>query len=125
MPTTIGFKGSTLLTKPTFSIDLPCLIFLAESKTLALSEGGCHAFLVLLLILIHAIHEFPLTQSVLNHVLFELPQIVHPVILSQLRELFELLHELLHALIVILHAQSIILASLLPQFLQLAFLLPQ
>ena len=95
------------------------LIFLTGSKALALSEGGClpklaifnsysraatsflasisaakWPFLVLLLNLIHAIHELPLTQPVLNLELFELPlplfellhvvqQVVHPVMLSQ------------------------------------------
>ena len=58
-------------------------------------------FLVLQLILIHAIHELPLTQPVLN---LELAQVVHPVMLSQHHELFELLHELPHMLITVLHA---------------------
>ena len=78
-------------------------------------------FLVLLLILIHAIHELPLTQPVLALELFLLPQVmqqvVHPVMLSRHHEPFELLP----ALSAVLHTQSLILASKLPQFQQLAF----
>ena len=110
------------------------LIFLAGSKALVLSEGGClpkpaifnsclrtaasfsasksafscsaflsHAFLAPLLILIHAIRQLPLTQPVLT---LELAQVVHPVTLSRHCELFELLHELPHVLIAVLHAQN-------------------
>ena len=137
------------------------LIFHAGSKALDLSEVGClpkpailihvhaqqplsqpvkvpfhvlllilnHAFLALLLILIHAIHELPLTQPVLT---LELAQVVHPVMLSQHRELFELqlpllreLFELLHVLIAVLHAKIHILTSKLQQFPQLGFPLPR
>ena len=108
------------------------LIFLAELKVLALSEGGCfnscsraaasfsasksafscsaliviHTFLVLLLILIQAILELPLTQRVLN---LEL--------LSRHHKIFELLHTpiaVLPTLIAVLHAQ--ILTSILRSF---------
>ena len=102
------------------------LIFLAGSKALAQSGEGCLPkaasfnscwplfwplkvpFLVLLLILIHAIDKLLLTQPVLNLKLFELPQVVHPVTLSRHHKRFELqlqqLIDLLHTLITFLHA---------------------
>ena len=127
---------------------------LAGSKTLALSEGEClpkpaifyscsraqHLsrplivpFLVLLLILIHAIRELLLTRPVLNLELFELQvpllpepfepqQIVHPAMLSQLREIFELLHELLHMLIAVLHALHVLHAHYFRRFRNWLFL---
>ena len=118
------------------------IIFLAGSKALLLSLGGCipkaaifnscsrttASFLasafnswLLLLILTHAIRELPLTQPVLTLQLFR-------KLLSQHHELFELqllllheLFELLHVLITVLHAQILVLASKLLQFLPLAF----
>ena len=85
---------------------------------------------LLLLILIPAIHELPFIQPFLN---LQLAQVVHPVLLSLhrelfelqlplLRDLFELLHELPHALIA-LDAQILILTSKLPRFPQLRFTL--
>ena len=114
-----------------------CLLLIHVHMRQPLSRPPRTPFLVLLLILIHAIHELPLTQPVVTLELFELQlpllrgifellyvvhQVVHPVMLFRHREPFEILHELPHVLIAVLHGQILILTLKLCSFCSWLFL---